>query len=119
MITHVALYRFKNDAPSGSAADFATAVRELTNEVGLSSNFSCGPHVPLPADAAVAESVYSFTAVWGFDTVERLDEFSRHPSISRFEREWVRPLVSDLAIANYDQRSPRPSEEEATSVAVG
>ena len=111
MITHVALYRFKPDLSEGSVDGFASALCGLTEETALSSHFAYGPHVPLPADKEVAKSVYSFAAVWEFDRIEAMDEFSRHPAVAEFERRWVRPLLSELAIANYEHPHHMPGEE--------
>jgi hypothetical protein len=101
MIAHVALYRFRVGTPEENVARFFAALREATGEADLSRRFVCRPHISLPADEEVPDSVYSFVAIWEFDSLDELDEFSRHPAIAHFEKRWAQAMVRDLAIANY------------------
>jgi hypothetical protein len=101
MIAHVALYRFRVGTPEADVERFFAALREATGKAGLSGRFVYGPHIPLPADEEVPDSVYSFAATWVFHSLDELDEFSRCAAITHFEKRWARPMVRDLAIANY------------------
>lgn len=111
MISHVALYRFKSEITNEDLEGFGEALNSATRETNLDCRITLGPHVGLPADAAVPDAVYSFTAVWEFPSLADLDTFSKHPAIVEFEREWASTVVEELAIANHHHGSRVPGEK--------
>ena len=110
MIRHVALYRFRTDALPGQRAAFARELVAASAATGLVSHLGCGEHLSLPADAGVPESVHSFGAVWDFEDLGSVDAFSRHPAMQRFVEEHAAPIVTGLALANYEEADQTPAQ---------
>ena len=101
MIFHIALYTFRKGVGDAEIDRFSKALTAHTNMAGLAHWYDGGHHLPLPADEAVRDSVYDFAAVWIFPSIDKLDQFSKHPAIVDFEIDYARPMVDKLAIANF------------------
>ncbi|MBV9689566.1 MAG: Dabb family protein [Ktedonobacteraceae bacterium] len=105
MIIHVALYRFRSDAPEEQVEACIRELQSSTRRTGLASWYLSGAHLPLPADQTVRDMVYDFAALWGFADQQALDEFSRHPVIAQCVAMFIQPILNRLAIVNFIETS--------------
>jgi hypothetical protein len=103
MILHVALYRFRTDAQEEQIEQCKRELQVATKRTELVSWYLSGSHIALPADEAVRDIVYDFSALWGFADQKALDEFSRHPAIAQCVAAYIRPVVDRLAIVNFSE----------------
>src|ERR1700730_11109772 len=110
MIRHIALYRFRPEALPGQRTAFAQELVAASAATGLVSHLGGGEHLRQPADAGVPESVHSFAAVWDFEDLGSVDAFSRHPAMQRFVAEHAAPIVTRLALANYEEADQTPAQ---------
>lgn len=100
MIAHVVLYRFPPDLPDTQRTRFCTALVHASRRTGVVRTFTAGTHVPLPADAAAPDALYSMSARWVFSTLDDLRVFSEHPAMIDVVDGWVRRFGIDVGFAN-------------------
>ncbi|MDI3384826.1 Dabb family protein [Streptomyces sp. B-S-A8] len=100
MIAHVVLYRYPETMSETDRERFRKELAEATRSTGVVERFTAGRHVPLPADDAATESLYSVAARWEFTDLEQLRAFSVHPAMSGVVDAWVRRLGIGVAFAN-------------------
>lgn len=100
MIAHVVLYRFPDTMPARHRRRFRDDLAEATRRTGVVDRFTAGEHVPLPADEAARDALYSVAARWEFPDLAHLRTFSEHPAMSGLVDAWVRQHGIGVAFAN-------------------
>src|SRR5262249_8973392 len=100
MIAHVVLYRFPATMPTEDCLRFRADLEEASRQTGVVSRFTVGEHVPLPADEAAPDALFSLAARWEFTDLERLRTFSEHPAMSELVDGWVCGRGIGVAFAN-------------------
>ncbi len=97
MIRHVALFRFREDAPRDAAQQLEEGLFQLAQTIPTIAAYEYG------ADLGLREGNFDFAVVADFDDAAAFRSYVDHPDHQAFIAERLAPVISERVSIQFDR----------------